>query len=144
VKLRGYGIEADIPQGWDARLFRWPEGMPTLHAANFPLPNDDGDFGGLAVTRITKDGVLVVLTEYDAELAGRGLFAPAGPPRRIRGTELSPDTLMRTFRGQAGLQRFFSAGTRAFCLYVVIGSHRDASRLAGEVNRFLPTVRIGP
>jgi hypothetical protein len=144
MRLQGYGIEADVPPGWDGRLFRWPEGLPTLHAASFPLPNGDGDFGDLAVTRMPKDGVLVVLTEYDHALAGRGLFAPVGPPGRIRGTELSPDTLMRTFRGQAGLQRFFSAGARAFCLYVVIGSHRDAWRLAGEVNRFLPTVHIGP
>jgi len=42
VKLSAYGIEIDLPRGWDGRIFRRPGADPTLHAANFPLPASDG------------------------------------------------------------------------------------------------------
>ena len=50
MKLASHGLTVDVPQGWDARIYRRPQAEPNLHAANFPLPTDDGDFGSGALS----------------------------------------------------------------------------------------------
>jgi hypothetical protein len=49
---------------------------------------------------------------------------------------------MGTASGQAGAQRFFHVGARAFSLYVVIGSHRLRSRTVPIVGELLRTLRV--
>jgi hypothetical protein len=53
-------------------------------------------------------------------------------------------TLQRLIPGQSGVQRFFSERGRAFCLYVVIGSHSSRRALVEEVNRLLATLEVDP
>ena len=36
--VEAHGIGLDVPDGWEARIYRRPHGDPTLHAANFALP----------------------------------------------------------------------------------------------------------
>jgi hypothetical protein len=44
--------------------------------------------------------------------------------------------------GQSGLQRFFTHNGRAFCLYVVLGSHVDRADILPNVNAVLETLEI--
>jgi hypothetical protein len=140
-RLSAFGISLDVPQGWEARAFS--DGEPTVHLATFPLPRADGEFGSRATARLPAEGVFLALTEYAVRPADlrEGIFA-ARPPRRLRAEELSAHTLLRPVAGQRGVQRFFSAAARAFCLYVVCG--RDGiGRLAG-VNDVLASLRVDP
>ena len=45
-------------------------------------------------------------------------------------------------RGQSGCQRFFSVAGRAFCLYVVLGSHARRTLLTPRVNAVLASLRV--
>ena len=63
-------------------------------------------------------------------------------PRGLVADDFSPEALQRRLSGQAGAQRFFRIGERAFGLYVVLGSHRQAGLLVREVNRSLEGITI--
>ena len=52
--------------------------------------------------------------------------------------------MQRTIVGMSGAQSFFTEGGRAFCAYVVLGSHRARAALVPEVNRLLAGLRIEP
>jgi hypothetical protein len=144
MRLEGYGIQVDVPDGWEGRIFRHEGGEPTLHVANFALPFEDGDFGAASVASMGAGGVFLALTEFGADLAGRGLFDQPGPPRRLRAADLSPAALQRTIAGRAGVQRFFTISGRAFCLYLVVGaeSKLDAAPLVAQAMHVLRTVDI--
>lgn len=144
MKLAGHGIEVDLPPGWDGRTYRRPDGDPTLHAGNFPLPAEDGDFGSGALATMADDGVFVVLTEYDPAGAGTGLFARRGLPLPLRAPDLDSQALQRRIPGQFGIQRFFTEAERTWCLYVVVGSRPDPRTLLGLANEVLATLMISP
>jgi hypothetical protein len=156
AQLRNAGLKVDLPPGWDARIYRRQEveaavnharGEPTthavLHAANFALPSDRGDFGSGAVELMRHDNVLITLVEYHPDSARTPMFA-AGLPRPLRADDFDPSTLQRRLPGQAGLQRFFSYSGRAFALYVVLGSYANRRRLVSVVNEVLATIELGP
>jgi hypothetical protein len=133
-RVSGFGISAVIPDGWEARIHRHPHGEPTLHAATFALPARDGDFGTHATELMPSEALFLSLTEYrtgDGVDPRRGLFAGSQPTSLDPG-HFSSHALLRARPGQRGLQRFFSASGRPFCLYVVVsGSARTRRRLAG-------------
>ncbi|MEP7019048.1 MAG: hypothetical protein ABI808_00240, partial [Pseudonocardiales bacterium] len=52
--------------------------------------------------------------------------------------------LQRRVAGQSGFQHFFTQSGRAFCLYVVLGSHQRAAALCPEVNAVLAPVEVMP
>jgi hypothetical protein len=143
-----HGLAIDTPAGWDARIYRRPQSdagetsHPIAHAANFALPSVRGDFGSGAVDRMHSNHVLVVLVEFDAPSAGTALFARHGVPRP-RAEDFHPAQLQRTLPGQSGAQWFFHTGNRAFCLYVVLGSHHRRARLLPQVHDFLDRLTIG-
>jgi hypothetical protein len=150
------GVRVDLPAGWEGKLYRRsdtpaPPGLQAaagevepliLHAANFALPGGGGDFGGGIVETMGRGAVLVVLFEYDPASAGRGLFAAAGLPPSLTADEFDPNALQRTLPGQSGTQRFFHTAERAFCLYVVLGSHALRGLLVKEANRLLRGITI--
>jgi hypothetical protein len=142
VKLSAYGIEVDLPAGWDGRIYRRPAGDPTLHAGNFSLPVEDGDFGSRALATMADDGVFIVLTEYDSADAERGLFARRGLPLPLRPSALDPNALQRRLPGQLGVQRFFTESGRAWCLYVVVGSRPNPAELLQMANGLLASIVI--
>jgi hypothetical protein len=142
VRIAGHGLGLELPRGWEGRIVRRGGGPPTLHAANFALPVEDSDFASGAVARMPANGVLVVVTEYERDLAGTGLFAREGMPHPLSGDALRSETLLRRLPGQAGLQRFFTHAGRAFCLYVVVGSLASRRTLVREANGLLGTVAI--
>ena len=144
MKISGYGIHIEVPRGWEARVYRRAEGDPTLHAGNFPLPMDDGDFGSGAVGRMTDGGIFIALTEYRADLAGEPLFSGPGLPLSVAGSELNPLALQRALPGQSGVQRFFTQAGRPFCLYLVVGSWPNPWKLLRQANRVLHSLAVTP
>jgi hypothetical protein len=144
VRTEGFGLAVDAPPGWEARIFRLPDGLPTLHVANLPLPSADGDFGGTALASMGDGGAFLALTEYGPALAGRGLFASPRLAAPLSSSDLDPRALQRIRSGQRGAQRFFTVAGRPFCLYVVVAaSGPSLAPLVREVNAVIGTIEIG-
>jgi hypothetical protein len=115
-----------------------------MHAGTFPLPLGRGDYGSAAVDRMHSGDVFVALLEFAPDSVGTALFAREGLPTELDADSFSPDTLQRPIPGQAGNQLFFNQAGRAFCLYAVLGAHRNRLHLTRLVNGFLPRISIGP
>jgi hypothetical protein len=142
--IRAFGIEVEASAGWEARIFRLPNGEPTLHAASFPLPVEDGEFGANATRHMKAHEAFLSVTEYrvDGKLTpGRGLFA-ADKPRAIAATAFSPNALLRGSHGQLGSQKFFTAAGRPFGLYAVVGSAAALPPRLGELNALLAALSV--
>ena len=153
--IAGEGVAVDLPEGWDGRMRRrdLPEarrrpgrrGLVTLHAADFPLPREDGDYGTSATSLMRRANVFATLIEFEPGNGlepGRGLYRTRGVPAELDPREFAAATMLRRLPGQAGAQRFFTAAGRPFCLYAVIGSSRRAEALVPRVNELLGSVRI--
>lgn len=150
--LESFGITVDLPAGWEGEIYQRPpvaDGLrpqgvgepPVVHAASFSLPPERGDFGNGAVDVMAGDDIFISLFEYERDAARTPLFAASGIPR-LDDADFDPGALQRGFPGHSGCQRFFHVGDRAFCLYVVLGSHRFRSRLVRRVNAVLDGLRI--
>lgn len=147
--LVGQRLALQLPPGWDGHIYRraptdQAKTFAVLHAANFPLPPDRGDFGSNAVEAMGPDHVLVVLFEYDPASASTALFSKQGAPSALDPKQFSPNSLQRALPGQAGTQVFFSEQGRALCLYVVLGSYANRSNLVALVNSVLQSLTIQP
>jgi hypothetical protein len=146
-KLTRSGLEIELPDGWDGRIYRREVDddavtRRALHAANFALPPNLGDYAVGAVERMGSGDVLVVLLEFDPDRAGEGLFAGEGLPRSMGAGDFSPSAMPRAMPGRSGAQWFFSLGSRAFCLYVVLGSHGERAALLPLVSQVVETLKI--
>ena len=144
--VSAYGLSFDVPAGWDGRIYQRPAGPgetthPILHAANFGLPAQRGDYGGGAVEIMGSGDVFLALLEFHPDSIGSSLFASARPEVLDPGG-FSPTSLQRALPGQAGQQAFFSSAGRAFGLYVVLGSWTGRSRLVPMVNDGLGRIGI--
>lgn len=153
MRISAHRIEVTLPDGWEGRIYRRHGGDPTLHAATFALPANDGDFGSEATARMPPGGAFLVLTEYrpgGGLVPGEGLFAARTIPHPLVPRHFHPRALLVGRRGQAGTQHFFTAGTRPFCLYAVVSAPRGARAAAArgprleELNRLIGSVRITP
>lgn len=159
MRLAAHGLSVSLPRRWEGRLYLrdtapralahaaaygWPEERtnPVLHLANFALPAGRGDYGTGAVEVMGDQHAFVALVEFDAEEAGRPLFAERGLPR-ITVADFAPNQLQRRLPGQLGCQRFFTERGRAFCLYTVLGSKRHAVSLLQEVHEVLAGLEVG-
>jgi hypothetical protein len=153
MRLSAHGIELELPAGWEGRIYRVRGSAPILHAASFALPGSDGDFGSGATARMPAGGAFLALKEYRAGprlIPGRGLFAARGLPVPLDARHFDPRVLQVGRRGQAGLQHFFTAAGRPFCLYAVVSvSPSRSARIASarervaDVNRILSSLAIG-
>ncbi len=146
-QLSGHGMAVNLPQGWDGRIYtrRDEVGDTTnrsLHAATFALPADPGDFAAGAVEHMSDSDVLVVLLEYDRAAAGTALFAGDGLPATLAPERFSPNAMPRVVPGRTASQFFFTIAGRAFCLFVVLGSHNDRVRLAGLATSVTSSITI--
>mgnify|MGYP000497865533 CR=1 FL=1 len=149
--LTGFGIEVDVPRGWDVEIYQREDEAPDegtlnamVHAANFALPPDRGDYGSGAYEQMDAGGVMVVLFEFDRASASTNLFASSPRPTSVSADDFDPACLQRPMPGRSGMQIFFRDEGRAFCLYVMLGSHRRRRALVGEVNDFLGRLHIAP
>ncbi|MDH3426480.1 MAG: hypothetical protein OEM22_07405 [Acidimicrobiia bacterium] len=151
ASLTGSGMSLNLPAGWEAEI---KSASPSArngtddrvlgethhsltHAANFPLPPDRGDFGSGAVEVMRSVDVLMVLFEYHPSNASKVLFEASGLPAALKASDFDPNSMQRPLRGQSGTQKFFNEAGRAFCLYVVLGSHANRSDLLKQVNAAL-------
>lgn len=152
MRIAAHGIELELPSGWDGRLYRVAGSAPILHAASFALPARDGDFGSGATAAIPPGGAFLALKEYTPGprlLPGIGLFASNAIPLPLSAGHFHPRALQVGRRGQAGLQHFFTASGRPFCLYAVIETGGAASvsiarahDRVGQLSRALTTLRV--
>jgi hypothetical protein len=165
MSLKAHGIGLSLPDAWDGRIYGRPRlvanpvesalvpgfdgieqgHLATLHAANFPLSGAEGEFAAEATTGMPAAGAFVALVEYqpdDRLVPGEGLFASRNVPRAVAPGDFRPETLMVPRPGQVGLQRFFTAGVRPFCLYAVIGSRGATTRGAAAISEVLRTLVI--
>ena len=147
MRISGHGLSIDVPTGWEARIARREHSAPFLHVASCALRADSGQFGASVTGAMGPDRAFAALVEYatDADVRpGGGLFAGRFKPRlglhEFRHTQLQ---VMRP--GHLGMQRFFTATGRPYCLYAVISPvRRRPAALAGELSAVLRTVRFGP
>lgn len=156
MKLESNGITAELPPGWEAEIMVRPESeaevvraggeqttKPVAHMANFPLPPDRGDFGSNAVEVMAAEDLLVCLIEYDNASASSELFSSEGLPT-LSPDQFSPESMQRSLPGQSGTQEFFNIGGRAFCIYVVLGSHARRQATIDRINQVIAGIEIEP
>jgi hypothetical protein len=133
--------------GWETRVWRRephdPQEVthPVLHACTRALPAERGDFGSGVIELLGGDDVFVSLVEYGTDVADQGLFAPQGRPV-LRPSQFSPNRMARTYPGVSAAQHFYSEGGRAFCLFVVIGSHARRMALVPRADRTVRALRV--
>jgi hypothetical protein len=150
VKLTGAGITVNLPSGWEGSIApseTLPDGAvrhSVTHVANFALPAQRGDYGGGAVEVMHPGDVLIILLEFDQASISQPLFARKGLPAPLRASDFSRETLQRSIVGQGGCQYFFQQTGRAFCLYIVVGSHLDRVDVLPVVNQILGSIEIAP
>jgi len=154
------GLTIDLPSGWDGQIRAAGQGSASarrvapegatepmtdeglvLHAGNFALPPERGDYGSGAVEVMGGSHVLVCLLEHERAAASSSLFAREGVPR-LEPSMFSPETMQRAIAGMAGTQHFFQVAGRPFCLYVVVGSWRTRGPLVVLADRVTSTIRI--
>ncbi len=146
VKLAAHGLAIDLPAGWSGRVFARSRGNATLHAGDFPIAVNDGEFGDGSTAMMPPDSAFVALVEYLAGSGlepGHGLFSPRRLPLPLDPVSFSPRRLAHPRSGQAGLQHFFTAAGRPFCLYIVIAGARASRRAQlARLDRVLGSLTI--
>ena len=131
MRLAAHGLEIELPPGWSGRAFRRAAGAAALHAGDFQLPLEDGEFGGRSTLSMPPGSTFLALTEYRPGAGlepGKGLFASRRIPTSLDPTTFSARGLAHPRPDQAGAQHFFTAAGRPFCLYVVISGARAERR----------------
>lgn len=147
--LDGHGLRVELPAGWSGRVFSRSKRAATMHAGSFPVSLDEtSTFGDRSTGRMPAGGVFVALTEYlpgAGLVPGAGLFAPSRLRPPLDPTAFSKRKLAHQRPGQVGMQHFFTAAHRPFCLYVVISGQRTARRQQlVRLDHVLGTLRIEP
>ncbi|MCU4183199.1 hypothetical protein K6U06_02415 [Acidiferrimicrobium sp. IK] len=146
MKITSHGLSVTPPPGWDASIYLRPPGpgevtRPVLHAATVPLPAGRGDYGSGLVETLGATDVFVALLDFGTDNADTALFASTAMPG-LTPDMYRPKAMQRVIAGQAGVQRFFTAGGRAFCLYSVIGSYAAAQSLCARANQVLGSLEV--
>jgi hypothetical protein len=149
-RLDQSGIGVEVPLGWegsisggDFALLADGASEPTvMHLGSFPLPVERGSFGSGAVELMNNQDIFMALFEYGPDSVGTALFAAEEIPRNLQARQFDRNMLQRALPGQTGLQQFFTHNGRAFCLYVVLGSHIDRADLLPRVNAVLDSLEI--
>jgi hypothetical protein len=131
VILEAHGMRIELPRGWSGRVFRRSRHTATLHAGDFQLPLQDGEFGGRSTSQMPGVGSFLALTEYRAGSGlqpGIGLFAHDGIRLPLEPTRFGANRLAHPHPGHVGMQHFFTSAERPFCLYVVLSGPRTVRR----------------
>lgn len=146
--LRAHGIRIDLPQGWSGRVFSRDRGTATLHAGNFSLALNDGQFGEHSTASMRAGASFIAVTEYRAGSGlepGRGLFAARRIPLPLDPTAFARSGLAHPRPGLVGSQHFLTISDRPLCLYVVLadggGQRRRQLAVVDHVLRSLKIYR---
>jgi len=145
-ELTAHGLRIELPRGWSGRVFKRPAGGATLHAGDFDLPVDDGEFGDQSTALMPPGATFVALTEYRPGAGlepGKGLFGSRRVPTVLDPTGFSARGMAHPRPGQVGRQEFFTTAGRPFCLYVVIsGARTERRRQLATLGLVLRSLRI--
>ena len=148
MRLAAHGLEIELPPGWSGRAFRRASGGATLHAGDFQLALEDGEFGGRGTERMPAGSTFLALTEYRPGAGlepGQGLFSSRRIPRTLDPTEFSSRGLAHPRPDLAGAQRFFTAAGRPLCLYVVVsGARAEQRRQLAVLSHVLRSLKVQP
>ncbi len=145
--ITALGLAVTPPLGWEAAIYQRPaapgeQTYPVIHAATIPIPPVRGDYGSGVVELLGPDDVFVGVLEFGPQAATTPLFSGLQGVPGLTPDAYRPWQLQRTIVGQAGVQRFFSASGRAFCLYSVIGAFANRVPLTGRANQLLGSIRV--
>jgi hypothetical protein len=144
------GLAIQVPRGWEARIQQSTaaeEGArryPVMHAATVPLTMERADYGGGVVERLGSADVFISLVEFGEEAVGSNLYPEVTSVPPVTASMFHPFQLQRRISGQAGTQIFFTLRSRAFCLYVVIGSYARRIELAALANDIILKMSVAP
>jgi hypothetical protein len=140
--VNGLGIAVDLPPSWNARILLGAEGRAVLHAANFPLPSNDGDTGEVAQQTIGSSGQMYVNVrdlgpgESDAALPVAFQRSDFGPPPPGPGSRCCFITVA---------DRDVAAWGHVYHVAVISGSDEPPSDAAlAEANALLSTLSLQP
>jgi hypothetical protein len=147
--IESEGLRMALRPGWEIRIRKAanaPAGatvLPVLHAATVPLPVERGDFGSGVVETLGVEDAFVSIVEYGEEAVGSALFPVVNRiPAVLMPDEFDPSQLQRAVAGQAGLQRFFTIGERAFCIYTVVGAFSRRALVVPRARNLLGGLEI--
>lgn len=145
--LEAHGVQVELPRGWSGRVFSRSDGLATLHAGDFQLPLDENSTFGIRSTSAMPSGAsFITLKEYrpgGGLTPGMGLFQSSGIPLPLDPSSFAANRLARPRPGHSGMQHFFTASERPFCLYVVLDGERiDRGRQLRRVDLVLRTLQI--
>lgn len=158
-RVRAHGLSIDPPEGWEVQIFRRAgddsstrradvggkgTSNPVLHASTRPLVAGRGDYGSGVVETLGVHDAFLALVEFDPDAGQTALFATSPVPRRLAARGFQAHTLQRVIAGQGGSQAFAQEADRAFCLYAVVGSLRNAPSVVERLNQALATLEISP
>ena len=93
---------------------------------------------------VDPDELVAMIEAAGPESVGQVLFERQGMPTKLRATHFNPNGLQRAIPGQSGQQIFFTEADRAFCVYVVLGSHDNGRALVPLANEVLANIVIEP
>jgi hypothetical protein len=148
MKIDGYGLSVDVPQGWYGRIYQREAGpeevtKPIVHLANAPLSDANADdvLQG-TMEAMGRDGVAVAVYELEPlpgfanpELgfgdAGAAIGVRPGDTAHIQGVPSEFLTLLRRVR----------FANRYFQIRVVFGASQARPELFAQVNRILGSFR---
>lgn len=152
TEVRGSGIVIDLRPGWEADIgSRGPvaygtqrtDARPTImHVANFQLPPERGDYGGDLLIRLGPGDVFVSMIDFGPVTDEQVLFAREGIPIPLTANDFLPDAIVLGLPNRSAAQRFFRARGHGYCLYVVLGSHRERADVLDDLNDALATIRF--
>lgn len=147
MRIKAHGLAVDTEAKLDARIYRRAEldgdsTSPIVHLCTAAMPDDRGDYGSGAVDVLTGEDVFVSLVEFGPDEADTPLFAAKGRPTVIDPDDFDVNALQRVQLGQSGKQYWFTEGGRAFCLYIVLGSHANRRRLATKAAAMVQALQI--
>ncbi|MCL1595568.1 MAG: hypothetical protein M3132_14570 [Actinomycetia bacterium] len=151
--VQGSGFAVDVPAAWEvnirpesAMLLSGDDGViepAVLHMANFQLPQELAEYGDELYTDLGPADVFVAVIDFGPLAADQGLFGHKGMQLPLALEDFSEDAAVRGLQGGTAAQQFFQASGRGYCLYVVIGSHRERADVLLELNTVLASVEMG-
>jgi hypothetical protein len=150
TEVRGSGFAVDVPPTWEvnirpesAMLLGGDDGViepAVLHMANFRLPPELADYGDEIYTALGPADVFISIIDFGPLAPDQQLFNHKGMPIPLTLDSFSEDAAVRGLQGGTASQQFFQASGRGYCLYLVIGSHRERADVLIELNTVLVSV----
>jgi hypothetical protein len=142
--VQGYGMRVDVPEGWDGRTVGPdPDGLgPSLHVANFSLPEPDEEDGDRAFAALRPGRVMLLLEEVTVRPAAPGAYPPLGG-----NVSVDVDDVRRFGPFPASVHSYvrdeFSISGRWFNFLVGFGD-APSPGLVEDLNHVLATLEVEP